>query len=56
MYVLMQGTGDLHPPKDNKRREIALLPADEADVRQAALHDAGLLADQGVSFSPMASL
>ena len=37
MYVLMQGTGDMHPPKDNDRREILLTAAEQQAVRAAAL-------------------
>ena len=52
MYVLMGEMGDLHPPKDSKRREIAL-PAEElTELRQIVLTDVLTLAQAGAQLSP----
>ena len=51
-YVLVQGTGDLHPPKDNQKREMALSPQLETSLRQAALDDAMAMGNLGYSLSP----
>ena len=37
LYVLMGDMGDLHPPKDPDRREIALAPLEETELRQTIL-------------------
>ena len=52
MYVLIQDTGELHPPKDNDRRELALSPQLQQQVRVAAMADARSMAAQGLLFSP----
>uniref|UniRef100_A0A7S0L963 Chromo domain-containing protein n=1 Tax=Coccolithus braarudii TaxID=221442 RepID=A0A7S0L963_9EUKA len=51
-YVLVQGIGDLHPPKDPHRREMALSTELVATLRVAALHDAMTMKELGYSLSP----
>lgn len=38
-YILWDEAGELHPPKDEERREIGLSPQLEADMRQQVLAD-----------------
>ena len=52
MYVLVQGTGEVHPPKDDQRRELLLSEQINKEARIAALTDARLLAEQGHPLSP----
>lgn len=52
MYVLMDADGELHSPKDEKRRELLLPDALEAELRQRVLQDASRMIDAGV---PLAS-
>lgn len=46
MYALVDHNGELHPPKDANRIEIALTPTLQALIRQQVLSDAGAMADQ----------
>ena len=39
MYCLADASGELHPPKDDARRELKLPPPLEAGLRQRILHD-----------------
>lgn len=52
LYVLTGEMGDLHPPKDPERREIALSPAEETELRQLILRDATELGRAGAKLSP----
>ena len=52
MYVLMDCDGELHAPKDEQRRELALSSSLEASLRERVLIDANLMIERGV---PMAS-
>ena len=45
--MLATETGELHPPKDPDRREIALTPALEAALRQTVLTDVRAMAEAG---------
>ena len=51
-YVLADGHGELHPPKDSNRNEIALTPAMEAEFRAAILSDAGRMGELGFQLAP----
>ena len=52
MFVLMDVDGEMHPPKDENRRELGIPPALEQDLRQRVLVDAQKMIDRGV---PLAS-
>ena len=52
LYALIGEMGDLHPPKDTDRREIALPAAEVTDLRQQALRDATELGRAGAQLSP----
>ena len=51
-YTLIDHNGELHPPKDSTRREIELTDTLQTLIRQQALSDAMLMADQGAPMSP----
>ena len=52
LYMLIGEMGDLHPPKDESRREIALSHAETTELRQQALRDALTLSLKGAQLSP----
>lgn len=52
MYSLLGESGDLHPPKDSNRNEIALTTQEEHDIRAQVLSDAMALAQRGAPLSP----
>ena len=51
-YVLSDEDGELHPPKDNNRIEIALSPMQEQSIRQQILLDVNQMAMAGVKLAP----
>lgn len=51
LYVLTGEMGDLHPPKDPERREIALSSEEETELRQLVLTDAKALGNKGAQLS-----
>lgn len=51
MYVISDETGEVHPPKDAARREIALSSSVMEAIRQRVLIDAAILAEKGVPLS-----
>ena len=51
MYVLMDADGEMHPPKDEERREIALTPAEVAGLRQRVMIDARAMVARGMPLS-----
>ena len=52
LYVLTGEMGDLHPPKDPQRREIALSQEETTELRQTILTDVLALGQQGAKLSP----
>jgi len=46
-FVLSDEAGELHPPKDNDRKEIAIEPAEVTAIRAQILADTKLMADWG---------
>jgi hypothetical protein len=50
-FVLSDEAGELHPPKNNDRREILLEPAEETAIRAQILKDAKLMAEWGFPLS-----
>ena len=52
MYALVMGDGDIHPPKDNKRREMNLAARELADLKVATLQDVLAMANRGFPLSP----
>lgn len=51
-YVLLDETGELHAPKDEKRREIAFSPELETAIREQAFADLRLMGQQNFPLSP----
>ena len=51
-WILMDQAGELHPPKDAKRNEMALAPELEAEMRAKVLADAAMLHEHGTQLSP----
>ena len=51
-YVLVDETGELHPPKDENRNEIALSPDLEAEVREQLFADLNLMGEKNFPLSP----
>ena len=52
MYALVMGEGDIHPPKDNKRREMSLSARELASLKVATLQDVLVMANRGFPLSP----
>lgn len=52
LYILADETGEIHPPKDANRVEMALLPADEAELRRRILLDVARMGEMGHPLSP----
>ena len=50
-YVLFNNSGDVHPPKDAHRNEMALSTELEGSLRQQVLQDVHTLSEQGVPLS-----
>lgn len=51
MYVLADEAGEVHPPKDGNRRELALSESTMTQIREHILSDVALLAQKGVPLS-----
>jgi hypothetical protein len=51
-YVLADETGELHPPKDENRNEIALSPELETAVRVQLAADLHMMGEKGYPLSP----
>ena len=51
MYVLFDEDGEMHPPKDNQRREMELQQHLISELRAQAVKDAACLADLGAQLS-----
>lgn len=51
-YVLADEQGDLHPPKDGQRNEIAMAPELVGDIRAQLLSDLAEMGEQGFPLSP----
>ena len=51
-YILMDQSGELHPPKDNNRNEVAMEPSLEAEMRAKVLVDATALHEKGTPLAP----
>ena len=51
-YVLADGTGEVHPPKDGNRNEIEIEEPLYTEVRQQILQDVNLLFEQGAPLGP----
>ena len=51
-YVLADGHGELHPPKDENRNEIALTPALEAQIRAEIMTDVSRMTEMGYPLAP----
>eukprot|EP00965_Chrysotila_dentata_P070906 2343555-Pleurochrysis_carterae.AAC.1 len=50
LYVLCDEAGELHLPKDDARRELALMSAQVSDVRRQVLADSKLIGQHGFPF------
>ena len=55
LFALITEHGELHPPKDMNRNEIALYPQELHDIRAQALSDAMALSEAGVPDSSLGS-
>lgn len=51
MYVLADEMGEVHPPKDARRRELAFSSSTMEQIRQRILTDAAIMAERGVPLS-----
>jgi hypothetical protein len=52
MYALSDESGEVHPPKDSNRNEIALTPQEEHEIRAQVLIDAMAFSQRGIPLSP----
>ena len=52
MYVLSDEDGELHPPKDPMRNEIALSPTEVSEIRAQVATDAARMGEMGLELSP----
>ena len=52
MYALLDENGELHPPKDTDRNEIALTPQEVHEIRAQVVSDALALGEMGMPLSP----
>ncbi|KAL1525795.1 hypothetical protein AB1Y20_020635 [Prymnesium parvum] len=52
MFALADETGEIHPPKDAKRREVALGPGLEQELREQVLLDLAQMSERGYPLSP----
>ena len=51
MYALLDENGELHPPKDSDRNEIALTPEEVHEIRTQVASDALALGEMGMPLS-----
>ncbi len=52
MYALLAESGELYPPKDSRRVEIALTPQEQHEIRAQVLSDAMAFSLRGLPLSP----